>query len=359
MKPLWVAVAATAMCAAASAAVAQETGDGGSQPSVRVGRALRVAFVGRVQLDVRRPEPGTRREDAAAFDVAQKRVGLKGRLTQATSFQVEAELDRRDPWRDVYAAYRASRALAVRAGRFKAPFSLDENTGSARLDFTRRSHAATRLAPGRDLGLMLAGRLWHKRLTYEAGAFHRDRTAAVRVAVSPFAGRTAPAGRVHAALAFTRGRLEERLVRSYWLEGARSRMGLEMRWEPGPVAITAEYMRTNDERHGQSPAGEDLPALIADGWYLSAKWRLRAGRAPARPGIDLVARVEGLRAARGGADANPRAESPHRPHDRALTLGVNAYPSRWVKLQADVTRERDATGGAPGWRPSIRIQVGI
>jgi hypothetical protein len=51
------------------------------------------------------------------------------------------------------------KAIRVRAGRFKVPFSLEETTGVKHLDFVDRSLAATQLAPGRDVGVMAHGRV--------------------------------------------------------------------------------------------------------------------------------------------------------------------------------------------------------
>lgn len=354
-----IAIGAAAMCVAATAA-GQDTTDARRHPSVQVGSALRVAFVARVQLDVngsrlRGPERGR------MLDLAQKRVGLEGRLRKSVRFRFDAEIDRRDPWRDAYLDYRPLRVMKVRAGRFKVPFSLDQNTPLARLDFTRRSRAATWLAPRRDQGVMLEGRLWRKRVTYEAGAFAGDRTTAVRVAAAPFVGHGA-AGRFRAALAFTRGQLHERVERAYWVKGSSGRTGLEVQWAPGPVALAAEYIRTTDERLNQGVAGDDLPPLVADGWYVTGRWTIRAARRPAGRRVALAARVERLRTPPAGADANPRAAIVERLHGRAWTVGASVHLNPWVRLQADVTRERDRierAGRAPRWSPTLRIQVGI
>src|SRR5205085_10181029 len=125
-------------------------------------------------------------------------------IRDVIEFQVEAELARSDPWRDVYVEYKEFGVARVRAGQFKLPFSLDENTGATNLDFLFRSLAATQLAPGRDPGLMVHGRAVGKVLGYEAGLFAHDgkhartgnpdkvyggRTFAGRLTFEPFRGR--------------------------------------------------------------------------------------------------------------------------------------------------------------------------
>ena len=111
--------------------------------------------------------------DPSAFDVARRRVGVEGRMAGVADYQVEYEFSSDEHWRDVYVNYRQFSHLQVQAGKFKLPFSLDENTSSANLDFVYRSRAATQLAPGRDRGVMVHGRVLNV-LQYEAGLFNRD-----------------------------------------------------------------------------------------------------------------------------------------------------------------------------------------
>ena len=91
--------------------------------------------------------------------MARKRIGVEGVIVGLFGFQVERELEEDDPWRDVYVNYQQFDAVQVMGGKFKLPFSLEENTSSTNLDFAYRSLAATYLAPGRDIGVMVHGRV--------------------------------------------------------------------------------------------------------------------------------------------------------------------------------------------------------
>jgi len=56
-------------------------------------------------------------------------------------FHALAQADWRDfstPWRDAFLNAVVGRTLEVRGGRFKIPFSLDQLTGAAELDFAYR-----------------------------------------------------------------------------------------------------------------------------------------------------------------------------------------------------------------------------
>jgi hypothetical protein len=80
-----------------------------------------------------------------------------------------------DPWRDVYLNYKQYEFAQAQVGKFKVPFSLDENTSPMKLDFVYRSRIAALLAPGRDLGVMVHGRVLNRGwLRYELGVFNAD-----------------------------------------------------------------------------------------------------------------------------------------------------------------------------------------
>lgn len=346
----------------AASAAAQDAADGARHPSVRLG-AVQIELLARVQLDARLKAGAVERdEEERGLDVGRKRVGVRGRLARIAAFEVEAELEARDPWRDAYIEYRQFRSLRVQAGHFKVPFSLDYTTSSARLDFIDRSHAANRLAAGRDRGVMAHGRLLDDRLEYEAGAFADGETKAVRVAARPFGARRSAAGALTAAVAYTYGALDERRVESVWVKGSRRRAGFELQWQPGPVALTGEYMRAADERLGQGIGGETLAPLVRTGWYGAGTWTVRPAPGSKRPRLELAARVDGLRVGRGGARAgaafSPRAAVVAGRADQALTLGVNWFVMPRVKLQVNGVRARtDATRAR--WTPLARLQVAV
>jgi phosphate-selective porin OprO and OprP len=328
-------------------------------------------------------------------DLSRRRVGVNGHIGTRVRFEIERELGRDRPWRDVFVEYRVQPALRIRGGQFKLPFSLEATTGAADLDFVYRSRAAAQLAPGRDQGVMAQGRVWSKRLEYEAGYFRRDggtpsstnidRTygqgaIAGRVALRPFASRKRGIADLHVAVALVdadigegvtnlRGRTvtgETFFPSDFWVAGRRRRTGLEARWRPGRLTVTAEYLRVADDRRGQGLSGDDLSPLVGSGWYVSGMWRLP--RVAPRTRFEVGARVEGLTFGSGGsiafASTNPRADTIASTADHAVTLGVNWFIGHHLKVQANAIRESlrvpdAAAAPVRSWTPVFSVQFGL
>ena len=163
--------------------------DNGHPLTFKLGRGTELTPRARVQLD--RVNGELRDEDQLreGMDLARRRVGVEGVLLGRVEFQVERELVGDGKWQDVFADYRALAALQVQGGHFKLPFSLDENTSPTNLDFVYRSLGAMTLAPGRDLGVMLHGRLLKRIVRYEGGLFDHDGRGLSRTGSQAIAAR--------------------------------------------------------------------------------------------------------------------------------------------------------------------------
>jgi phosphate-selective porin len=353
-------------------------------PSLRLGRGTHIDFRARIQREVIGSQAPLGEDDPSELDLTRRRVGVEGEIGGIVGFQVERELGVEiDAWRDVYADYRQFDAVRVQAGKFKLPFSLDANTSSANLDFVYRSRAASELAPGRDRGGMVHGRVFSRAVQYEIGLFDHDgRNARPRDTDRVFGGRTV-AARARAApfpsplledltlgMAMTRSEVPEGYpalrgrtaldARFFsprlWVKGARQRVGLEVRWRPGPFSVTAEHIRLTDERHDQSVEDSDLSPFLATGWYISGTWALTGERKargvspPSRPlfrggigSVELAVRTERLSfgsvADDGAPSTSPRADVVLGNGERVETFGVNWYPIRWIKVQMNLIRE--------------------
>lgn len=383
-------IGATLLLAVAPVAAAAQVG-------VEAGRTLRTELHAIVHVDWPDPPGGS---ESSGLDLRRARIGLTGAAFERIEYQVERDFrERARPWRDVYGNVALSRALEIRAGRFKVPFSLDQLTSVGELDLVARSLAAQYLAPGRDTGLMAHGRLFGPRLRFQTGVF-RAGGDAIRAAErrDPRHGALA-AGRLvvrlhrglSAAVAATAGQVPEGeySLRGHTavdvpffpvvaVSGVRRRYGGEVEWRAGPVAAAAEVIRVTDERRGQSVDDETLPPLVAQGWYVRGTWlvtgerktdRVRPSRAFLRGGagaIEIAVRLEDLelrsRRAGGTSAGGTRTETLPAAGDRAATLGVNWYLNRFVRLQANAVRDWLRDGGAPPraaprrWNPAVRLQ---
>ena len=165
--------------------------------------------------------------------------------------------------------------------------------------------------------------------------------------------------------------------------GAASAWGSRARWQPGPYSVKAEYIRLSTERAGQGRRRPRSSALVASGWYISGTWAV-TGKAKAdgldRPrtsilrggvgAIELGARIEalGFKSAASGEppSTSPRADVIAGNRDRVVTLGVNWYPVRLIKIQANLLRDAiadAAEGPLPSksefWSMVMRFQLSI
>lgn len=374
-------------------------------PRLRLGRAATLDFKAKFDID-----SGFMGDEIAAdpqLDLARRRLGVSGALFHVLEFEIERELGDRDPWRDVFVAGRMTKHLAVKAGKFKAPYSRAQLTSSHKLDFIHRPLAATALSPGRQLGILAEGKFRSKVFGYGLGLFSESGASSVQTAVAGRNGEPMVAARLTATpfrsqkhlfetieiamSATTGGRAEglasaagrafadrRRFFPEIYVKGQRRRTGYELSWVRGPLTLEAEYLRVWDQRHEQGLRGESLPPLKADGWYVSTVWlvagerrlaHLPVGVTPLRKGgIELGFRVEELRF---GTDSdgeaafrNPRAAHVLGNADRAMTLAINWHASRFMRLQCNAIRERVADAerspngsSRPFWHFVTRLQV--
>ena len=397
-----------------------------NRPSIVFGEDVNIDLKGRVQLDWRRFDPEV---DEDEFDVRTLRVGLKGELTRHFDWEIEREIDevlaegevepkwRFGQWKDVFINWTTFDAFSVKGGRFKMPFGLEQTTSVSDLDFAYRALGSTKIAPGRDKGVMAYGSLLDGSLVYEAGVFDDDGdngeqeaeqfviegqdvqdigpAMAVRV-VGELFRRLPVHDRLKGAefgIAYTRASLPEGLnslrgeevwgfdfFEPVYVKGHRQRLGFQFDWSPGPLGFKSEWMRSSEERLGQSNRNADLSDFIGTAWYASATWILTgedkdSDVTPNDPlfggGIGVVevgARYEQLTfesASKEGPDfTNPRSEHLTPNTDSVLTFGVNWMPIRWVKVVANGIRQTfddvnraPIVGTAGYWSGLLRLQV--
>ena len=210
---------------------------------------VEIAFRARLQFDHEATDESIELEEDVnrGLDLSRRRIGIAGQVRRYAEFQVEYDLqDDEDPWRDVYVTYTQFDEVQFQLGKFKLPFSLDENTSATNLDFVYRSLAASTLAPGRDIGWMVHGRVVKGIFRYEFGSFEHDGSnARPKNSTRVFGGRT-EAGRI-GVLPFRLSETEaaDLLVGVAWtssdlLEGYSALRGETVL---GPRFYSSEYLR--------------------------------------------------------------------------------------------------------------------
>jgi len=373
-------------------------------PSLRFGDTLRVDLRAKFQGDLRGFSPDLETREGL-FDLRRARVGLQGEFLKHFEYEVERELEKvAHPWRDVYVNFRYFRDLQIQVGKFKMPFSMNQLTGPANLDFILRSRIGAQLAPARDVGVMAHGRFFQRGLNYQAGVFRHDgenggvggRSVAARLTGTPLRLTPAPGllRDVELGGAFTYSRVPEGLsgllgravsghdfFEPVNVHGPRLRLGTELQWTPGPFSVKGEYIRVSEQRRGQGLFLDDLPAVISRGWYVSATWTItgekKSGGIEPRQdfllegptgAVELAARYEHAgfsgRPHPGAPLRNPRAANLLGNSDRLWTLGVNWYLNRFTKIQFNGVREKivdtqrsPISGREKFWSALCRLQV--
>lgn len=385
------------------------------RPTVVFGEDVTLGIRARLQLDWRQFDPTI---DEDTFDFRTARVGIAGDLTRHLSYEIEREIDREGSfraWKDVYLNWKTLDWLRIKAGRFKMPFGLEQNTGATETDFAYRSLASTVIAPARDRGAMIHGELG--RLIYEVGVFDDDGDNAELEqerfalegqdleAVGPsYAGRLQAdllrlfplpdlAKSANFGFAYTTAYVPEGLnslkgeavwgadfFERVYVKGRRQRLGAQFDWTPGPTGVKAEWMQSREQRLNQSNRNEDLSDFVTTGWYVSGTWFVTGEDKddninPRRPlfqggigAVELGVRFDELgfrsASAAGPAFTNPRADHQVPNSDRTWTFGVSWMPVRWVRVLTNAVHEtfEDVSrapipGTASFWSGLLRLQV--
>ena len=383
-----------------------------NRPSIQLGEHVRLDLRLKLAYDWRRFDPEFGHEED---DWRFRRGGVNGEIGEDIEFQIERDLNRDGRWRDVYLNWGKFRQVEVTAGRFKVPFGHEELIGITDVDFAFRSLTSTTIPPARDTGVMLHGRFLQRGFTYQVGVFDDDGdngrlqeaqfsvlgdvpglgpSFAARVTATPLRplGETFEDLRVGLAygvvdmpegLNSLRGETvygTHEFFEPVYVKGRRSRMGAELVYMPGPIGLTAEWMRAREARNDQGLGETDLSDMLTTGWYTAATWLVTGERKatfnnPRRPlsaggigAIELAVRYETLEFASSNTSGtpfrNPRAEHILGNSDKVATFGVNWFVNRWVRITANAIREQfeDAPrtpqpGTTEFWSGVARLQL--
>ena len=419
----YVSAALVVVLACAGPAFAQKKQKRGlvwdNRPSIVFGKNVKIDIRAKLQLDWRRFDPELKKEDP--FDFRTMRVGIKGDLTKYFDFEIERGIENDGElgdWKDVFLNWSAMDQFAVKGGRFKMPFGLEQNTGATDVDFAYRSLASQIIAPGRDRGVMVYGELSGNDLTYEFGVFDDDgdngelqEPQFVEVGADLKGVGPSYAGRITANLlkplpvadklksmrfgvAYTTARIPEGLnslrgqsvygtadfFEPVYTRGRRQRLGAQFDWTPGPTGFKAEWMQSREQRIGQSNRNQDLSDFVGTGWYASGTWFVTGEsksddvtvKKPLFQGgmgaIELGARYDqlefGSASKTGTAFTNPRSEHLLSNSDKVWTFGVNWMLNRWVRVITNAVHETfddpkrtPDPGTGKFWSGLIRLQV--
>lgn len=139
-------------------------------------------------------------EDRSSFFMRRVRLDVRGHvLTESLTFRIYPALERSANLRDGWINYAFSPEAELRFGQYTVPFQWHRFISSTRLHFAERALASATFGfpSGRDIGLMLHGRLEDRGLGYAVGIFDG---AGRNVRESDSSGNMVSARVVHAVL---------------------------------------------------------------------------------------------------------------------------------------------------------------
>lgn len=348
-------------------------------------------------------------DDAKAYvdEVRVRRARLSLRATVARYYDFRFLIDTADARLQILDAVFETtflEELRLRIGKDKSPVSFDRLQSSTALHFLERS-ATPSLAPNRDLGIQLAGRVAEGLIDYQIGLWDGAPDGqtveqdiddgfdfAGRLTLQPFVSADLPALKelligvsgswgettgTQAAPQLGNPRSSGRATWFRYLAGAdlattviadgtRVRVGGHLFWRYGPVSLFGELLQSSqDVRLDQATRTVTNTAWVAQGTFLltgdDASW---SGVKPTRDfdpdaggigGLELAVRWSELAIDDGAFDDGLADPAKSASKSQSLTVGLNWYLNASVKLQLDYERTSFTGGAATGDRPAENL----
>jgi phosphate-selective porin OprO and OprP len=206
---------------------------------------------------------------------------LSNSPTSISSANVRAQLT------DGYINWNKYAYVNVRGGQFKTPYGFEQIYQDPRLFTIERSLVNDRLTVGRQLGAMVSGDLFEKRISYATGLFNGNNVNnsfndndkflyAARLQGTIWNGHLHSWDTKFSAgiNGFTSedknltGQSADFPFTNATFTGKRVGFGVDAQFHSGPLEIWYEYLRDRFEPEDQTPVAR----FDADGWYLQAAW---------------------------------------------------------------------------------------
>lgn len=214
------------------------------------------------------------------FSVANARLRIDGELDRSFAYALQAKFDAAPSVLAARISYAAATSVTIDAGLMKTPFSSEFLTYAADIDFVNRSQAVTLLAPGRQVGIQVRGRLANDRFGYAVGAFNGNGIVptgndndnlmyAGRFSVLPIAeeSRRLEIG-IHAALSHDdNANLVGGAVTGF--AGNRDLYGADARLTLSEWQISGEVVGSRIDPSGPAPAAKPYGYQLTGGYRLS------------------------------------------------------------------------------------------
>lgn len=254
-------------------------------------------------------------DDPARVRVGTARIRMYGALDGGFSYRLQTNHVPASSLLDAQVSWSPGPELMISAGRFKTPFSREFLEYAGSIDFVNRSRVVTALAPNRQVGLQLGGRLTDI-VGWTAGGFTGATNATTDESLLGVlrlegSGIEVGEGTLAVAAQIAGGREDAVGARVFGPAFAGDGMlyGIDGRYEGGALMLSGEYIRGEWDPEG--PVAD----VDADGLFLTAGWMLDEGR-------QALVRWDRYRA-------------PGQEADDVVVLGFNAWPTGAAEIQVN------------------------
>jgi hypothetical protein len=258
------------------------------------------------------------------FSVANFRILLTGELDRRFGYLLQTNFILAPSILDAMMYYRASPAIRLDVGQFKAPFSYEFLTYAGSIDFVNRAQAVTLISPKRQLGLQVLLGQADAALRFGGGVFNGNGSQplgndnnhllyAGRVFGSqPLSeGNAAGSGNITYGFnaAYSKDDGAALLGRIVDFTGTRTLLGADVRVEAGPYLLSTEWL------YGRFDA-VDADVRHAWGGHATIGYRIK-------PSLQLLGRLDLFAP---GADEE---------RSDLIVLGLNFWPTSVTEIQAN------------------------
>lgn len=253
-------------------------------------------------------------DSPARARVSQARLRLEGLLDEGFGYKLQTNHVGTSTLLDAQVSWTPGPELTVAAGRFKTPFSREFLTYAGSIDFVSRSRVVTALAPNRQVGVQLGGRI-NDLLSWSAGGFTGQNTTTdeslLGVVRLEGAGIEVAEGTLSVAAQVAGGRDDAAGARQLGpaFSGDGILYGADARFESEFLMLAGEYIR------GEWEPDVGLTEVESDGLYLTAGFNVTETR-------QLLVRWD-------------RYEAPGQEADDILVFGFNAWPTSAAQLRVN------------------------
>lgn len=266
---------------------------------------------GYLQTDLRVFEGGEESSHSNTFDLRRARIGVSGYLFKNFEYKLEAELNPptgKKNLTDAYLNVNYTPLAMFRVGQFKKQVGYESPLADNNTDFIEKALIVENVVGDpdpRDIGAMIHGALFEKRLAYYLGFFNGTGANATnesdnftftgRFVVSPFAktdnfylkglsfgGSLLSGSRQSHSSSEMKLAGRNKVFNSVTVNGQRFIAGPELVWYIGPFGLKSEYYFQKEKRNdivandkaGATIFQSGMNNLITQGYYISAMYML-------------------------------------------------------------------------------------